>query len=251
MKKSAYVLALIIAVFLTIVSCTKSGQLNAPAGQIAATKTVLKVNEPDLLALVGADSTKSVFWTVTPAGHDTLTTQKNGARLVFTKSGDYAVTANQSGAAPASITIKVTDSVYNPDYNPYFTPLTGDEIKLTPGYYKNAAGDTTALAFTATTTNTYCTNSMLSLGYSLYLNKYSLSFVGATRSIVCGAGSSTLSQYFNFSVYQATLANGTFPFAATLNGTTYTGSIEITTTNIIFHWNYTSGVVISPLTLTR
>jgi hypothetical protein len=130
MKKSTYPLALVVAAILTIASCTKGGQLNAPAGQIAATKTILKINEPDLLALVGADSTKSVFWTVTPAGHDTLTTQKNGARLVFTKSGDYAVTANQSGAAPASITIKVTDSVYDPNYNPYFTPLTGDEIKL-------------------------------------------------------------------------------------------------------------------------
>ena len=146
MKKSTYALALIVAVIFTITGCGKDGKLNAPAGQIAATYTRGKINQPDLMALSGADSTKVVNWSVSPTGQDSLITQRNIAKWFFKKAGTYIVSASQSGSAAANITITIIDSVYVP--TPYATPFTaGDQITLKPQYIKSATSDSTYLSY--------------------------------------------------------------------------------------------------------
>ncbi len=250
MKNAAYIFITLFAFVILIIACTKKLD-SIPAGKIAATKVKLKINEADTLLLVGADSTKTVNWSISPAGYDTLTTKKNAARLVFNKSGSYTVYADQNGGTPASIVISVSDSVYTPPSNPLFSLLTGDQLTLTPSIYTSRAGDTTALAFTVTTTNSYCTNSVLSIGYGGYDNIYAFTAVGVSHFNPCGVGSGPLTGSFNYGLFHPVLVNGTYSFTATLNGTNYTGSIVVTTTTVTFNWPYTSGVLITPKQISK
>ena len=253
MKNSTYGFLVFIAVLFTITACTKNGQLDAPAGQIAAAYTRLKINQPDLMALVGADSTKVVTWSVSPGGSDTLTTQRNGARWVFTKAGTYTVSASQTGAAPASITITVIDSLYAP--TPYATHFTaGEQITLTPKYVKSAHSDSSYLAFTAVTKNSYCANSTIDMGvyYDRSAGSYYMQLTQVLHPSDCGVGSSKLTGSLGYEWYQASVSNGSYPLYIEFNNQpNVVGSIEITDTQIIFHWDNTGGVVISPLTLGR
>jgi len=253
MKKSTYAFALIIAVIVTMAACTKSGQLNAPAGQIAATYTRGKINQPDLMALSGADSTKVVNWSVSPAGSDSLIVQRNIAKWFFKKAGTYIVSANQSGGASANITITVIDSLYVP--TPYATPFTaGEQITLVPKYVKSTTSDSTYLSFTATTKNSYCANSTMDMGvfYDRNSNTYYMQLTQVLHPEDCGVGSSPITKTVDYGSYQASLSDGSYPLNIEFNNQpSLTGSIEITDTQIVFHWTNTGGVVITPLTLSR
>ncbi|WP_295674632.1 hypothetical protein [uncultured Mucilaginibacter sp.] len=253
MKKSTYTFPLIIAVIFIVNACTKEGKLNAPAGQIAATFTRGKINQPDLMALSGADSTKIVNWSVSPAGSDSLLTQHNIAKWFFKKAGTYTVSANQSGGATASIVITIIDSLYIP--TPYATPFTaGEQITLVPKYIKSTISDSSFLSFTATTKNSYCGNSAIDLGvyYDTNAKAYYMQLTQVLHNADCGVTSSTLTRTVNYGSYQTSLANGSYPLYIEFNNQpNVVGSIEITDTQIIFHWANTGGVVIMPLTLSR
>jgi len=253
MKKSTYTFALIIAAIFTITACTKDGKLNAPTGQIAATFTRGKINQPDLMALSGADSTKVVNWSVSPAGSDSLITQRNASKWFFKKAGTYVVSASQSGSATANITITIIDSLYVP--TPYATPFTaGDQITLKPQYIKSATSDSTYLLFTATTKDSYCANSTLDMGdfYDSSTGSYYLQVTQVLHPHDCGTTSSPISQTLNYAGYLKSVSNGTYPLYVEFNNQpNIAGSIEITDTQVIFHWDNTGGVVITPSTLSR
>jgi len=252
MKNSTYGLLVIIAIILSVAACTKDGKLNAPAGQIAAAYTKLKINQPDLMALSGADSTKVVNWSVSPAGSDSLVTQRNAAKWFFKKAGIYTVSASQPGSAAATITITVIDSLYAP--TPYATPFTaGEQITLTPHYVKSAHSDSTYLSFTATTKNAYCTNSTLDMAvfYDKGSGSYYLQLTQVLHPEDCGGGSNTITKTIDYSSYQASLSDGSYPLYIEFNNQpNVTGSIEITNTQVIFHWDNTS-VLITPAVLSR
>jgi hypothetical protein len=48
-----------------------------------------------------------------------------------------------------------------------------------------------------------------------------------------------------------TLANGIYTIAANLNQVNYQGSLKVTDTYYTFTWNYTTGIIISPLQIKR
>lgn len=252
MKKSIYALALIIATILMVTACTKNGQLNAPAGQIAATYTRGKINQPDLMALSGADSTKVVNWSVSPTGSDSLITKKNAAEWFFKKAGTYTVSANQSGAT-ASIVVTIIDSLYVP--TPYATPFTaGEQITLTPHYVKSATSDSTYLSFTATTKNSYCGNSTIDMAvfYDKNAGNYYMQLTQVLHNGDCGATSGPITKTVDYGSYQTSLSDGTYGlYIAFNNQQNAVGSIDITDTQVVFHWTNTAGVVITPATLTR
>jgi len=253
MKNSTYGFFAIAALIFTAAACTKDGKLNAPTGQIAATYTKLKINQPDLMALVGADSTKTVNWTVSPSGSDTLAVKRNAARLVFTKAGTYTVDASQTGAASATITITVIDSLYvpTPDVSPFSA---GEQITLTPKYVKSATSDSTWLAFTVTTKNSYCTNSSMDMGvfYDGGSSSYYMQLTQVIHNGDCGVGSAPLTGHLDYQSYYAALADGTYPLNIEFNNhPNVVGSITVTDTTITFQWDNTSGVIITPATLTR
>jgi len=254
MKRSTYAFAPIMAVIFTIAACTKDGKLNAPAGQIAATFTRGKINQPDLMALSGADSTKVVNWSVSPVGSDSLITQRNASKWFFKKAGTYIVSASQAGSATANISITIIDSVYVA--TPYATPFTaGDQITVKPQYVKSTKSDSSYLAFTVTTKDAYCTNSTFDMG--VFYDKSSSSYYMQVTQVLhpedCGTGSSPISKSTDYGSYQASLVDGSYPLYIEFNNQpNIAGSIEITDTQVIFHWDNGNGkVLITPLVLSR
>jgi len=239
---------LLLAIFV-ISACNKFGDLSSPDGKLEASSYKVKINQPDSILLNGAKSTDTVQWSVTPAGYDSLITKNNAALIFFKKAGIYHVKAiDKSLTGSAAIT--VSDSVYHPVPTYWYTQLTGDQITLKPHYV--ASGDSTFIQFVAQTKNYYCGSSRLMAVDSLINGRYGITFLDAMQPNPCVIGESPISAVINFANNQPTpLANETFPLSVTLNGTTYTGSIAVTSATITFNWNYTAGVLISPKQINR
>ncbi|MEO3406878.1 hypothetical protein AAFN85_23380 [Mucilaginibacter sp. CAU 1740] len=130
-------------------------------------------------------------------------------------------------------------------------PLAGDKITLSPVAYNNGATDSIRIAFNAVTTNLYCSNGLLKLHNTIDASQnFHIDFLHVQAPIVChGTGDIPMVAAVNFQ--KSHLANGSYPLVITLNGTTYTGSIQVSATAITFDWNYTTGIVISPKTISR
>jgi hypothetical protein len=250
MKKNVYAFLALLGLIFSFTACTKSG-FNAPAGQIAISKTSLKRYEPDTMTLVGADSTKAVNWSFSPSGSDSTTAKvKNFARVVFRKAGTYTITATQ-GATTANVTVKVSDSVYAP--TPYVTPLiAGETVTVVPQYVKATATALAHLAFTITTKNSYCTNSKLDFGaYVANDGTFYLSVTQILHPYDCGVTSLPVTGNYDVNYIYNTIANGTHTINFSLANKPLSGTFDVTDTQITFHWDNTNGVAISPAVLTR
>jgi hypothetical protein len=249
-KKSIHGILVLMLSLYVISACNKSGNLSGPAGTLVASSYKVKINQPDTLLLNGAKTTDTVHWSVTPAGCDSLITKNNAALIFFKKAGVYQVKALDNGLSPAMVSITVSDSVYQPPVTYISTPLIGDQITLLPFYHTSS--DSSYLQFIAVTKNFYCSDSQLLTRDSLVNGQYGINLLRVEQPSQCTTGQSPLSPTINFTVGQpAPLGNGAYPLSVTLNGTTYTGSIVVTTTTITYNWNYTSGVLISPKQVSR
>jgi hypothetical protein len=259
MKNLAYSLIGIVFILFVVSACNKfadltslKGDLASLNGKLAVTKSTVKIMEPDSMLLVGAKTSDTFVWSVTPSGYDSLITKNNAGLIFFKKSGNYVVSVSDNGATPITAAITVTDSVYHTPVQYTTTPLTGDQITLVPHLYKSQTSDSTYLYFVAQTKNSYCGISKLNVADSLVNNTYAIGFVNVVQPSPCVIGDSPIAAVINFTQnIPAPLSNGTFPLSVTLNGITYTGSIVITPTNITYNWNYSSGVLIAPKQISR
>jgi hypothetical protein len=252
MKNFTYVILTLLAAFFIISGCSKIAN-PANNGKIVASKTELKINEHDSLVFVGATSTDTTSWSVTPTGFNYVTGKKNAALIAFTKAGSYTVTATHNGLLPASIVIKVgTDSVSNPSDTTTFVPLTGDQITLQAGYYKSAKSDSAGITFSARTKNNYCSNGILRFNASVDANNnYAINLLNIQEPKICRGTTDHPIASNGVILTRGSLQNGTYPIKATLNGIDYTGHIIVTTSTITFDWSYTSGVLITPKIINR
>jgi hypothetical protein len=233
-------------------ACNKYGYLAGQTGKLVASSTKIDINQPDTLLLSGAKTTDTVHWSVSPSGADSLITKNNVALIFFKKAGVYTVQAIDQPMSPASISITVADSVYKPAITYNYPQLTGDQITLVPHFYNNPAADSSYLSFVAQTKNSYCGTSKLLVADSLVNNSYGIRFLYVEQPSPCIIGQSPIAAVINFTQNPAVaIPNGTFPLSVTLNGTTYTGSIVATSSTITFNWNYTSGVLIAPMQISR
>jgi hypothetical protein len=259
MKNLTYTILAVLLAFFVIQSCNK---MNDPAnnGKIVATKTQVKMYELDSLSLVGTTTQDSVQWSVSPSGFNGLSHQGGRARVLFTKAGSYTVTASKIGGIPASIVIKVsTDSVSNPTH-PIDTPvtpvdtvkitqLTGDQITLHPSIYQKT--DSVGFQFNAITTNLYCSRGTLEYsGIATPARSFQFDFLDVRGPITC-TGTNIPMVISPLPLWKIYMGNGTYPLKATLNGTTYTGSVIVSATTVTFDWNYTSGIIITPKVFNR
>ena len=196
MKHLTFSLPVLLAVFLILQGCNKNG-LPPANGELSASSLNVEINQPDSLRLTGAASTDSVKWSVTPAGFDSLVTKNNTALVFFKKSGTYSVTAIDKGV-PASINIKVNDSVYHGGQQYVNVLLTGDQITLVPYYHKSLNADSTFIYFIAQTKNYYCSGN-INVADSVINSKYFLGFVNVTQQSPCAIGSTPIGTgvYFN------------------------------------------------------
>jgi hypothetical protein len=162
-----------------------------------------------------------------------------------------AINDAKIGASKNALKTSGDTVVQTPPDTAKLVALTGDKITLSPGYYQNAAGDSVGISFNAVTTNLYCSNGLLKFHNAIDANNnYFIDFLNVQEPLVChGTGDIPMAAAVHFQ--RSYLLNGSYPLKATLNGTTYTGSIVVSASTITFNWNYTSGVIISPKTLSR
>ena len=246
MKNLIYGLFALLLVVFAISACNKLNDPSVKAGQLVASKYQLKINEPDSLLLVGADTTHTISWSVTPAGFDSLVTLRNKGLIKFTKAGSYVVKTIDNGKSATTASITVSDSVYQPAGR-YVAALTGDQITLVPHYYHNAAADSSYLYFVAETSKSYCATGSFYLSWGPHNGGYNINLMGIVQNSPCTGSQAPINGIIYLTQNDpAILPNGTTPLSVVLNGTTYTGSMVVTATAISFNWDYNAGVLISP-----
>ena len=177
--------------------------------------------------------------------------------ILFARPGTYRVTASSLGADSSATdsswgTISVTDTVYQPVPPPAYdtTTLAGDQITITPSVDSNAN-----LFLLAQTKNSYgCASTLI---YEMSAGGTGGGGIGLTFYEVVSNGTGPCNgvqnpaSAFLFPGATSTWPIGTYPVTARLNGITYTGTLTITNTTYTFSWNYSSGVLISPLQLNK
>jgi hypothetical protein len=259
MKTLTYI-AIFFALLFAFNACTKVGYTTE---HLDATHATIKIGQTDSLELVGAAASDSIKWSVSPAGFNWMVNSHNHAIVNFNKAGVYIITTLVNGTTNYNYTITVTNEVYNPAPPPAngqatHISIAGDQITLLAHYNKSTQSDSAHVYFNAQTTNNYqCSNSYLNYTHSLDASgHFSIGFIDMYQPALkdCTTGNTTITSPvipFMQSVQNTYLANGTFPLTVTLNGTTYTGSLTITVTDVTFNWTYTSGVMITPQHFTR
>jgi hypothetical protein len=219
----------------------------------------VKMAEPLTAATNTTSSNSFIKWSVKPSTNTWISSDTSSSpTILFYSLGTYIITANyftdSATSEPydsSSATVVVSDSVYHSypvcDLIGQKPIASGDQITLMPISYSD-----TGLVLLAHTQDNYG-NDYPSLGFVVASSSggtYNFAFNNVTWS-PC-AGYTTLaptpaSGGLSFSV----LSNGTYNVIISLNGVNYQGSLLVTDTECTFTWNYTSGIIISPLQIQR
>jgi hypothetical protein len=258
-KKLIYGAAMLLIVVFTAQSCQKVNNLNSQ--QIIASKTTITATYLDSLTVSNTTTADSIVWSISPATGFNLFHYTNKAFVRFTQAGTFTVTAVVNGGPPLTLAIVVNaaptppaDTTTTPPHN---VPLTNDQISLTAYFHKGPIADSSYIYFTAKTVAMHsCTNSILQVTNSLSsTNSFNIAFIDIFQPATCNTftGNITARNYITFTqnLSNPYMANGTYPLTATLNGTTYTGSITVSSTTVDISWSYSAGVLISPLHFAR
>jgi hypothetical protein len=260
MKKFSYLTWVCFILFLMVTSCAKDPQVSSTGTKptLTLSKTDVKVAEPLLASTSGQSSGSIVHWATSNNGHVGTSVTTDSASLVFTSPGAYTVTAyyfTPMGIAPydsSFANVTVNDSIYN--NTPVSVPgcdadtikylLPNDELTITPILSDSG------LVFVGTSKFIYSNSAFLYASGNLTGagGKYEGDF-DSTLNYVCYGSSIPGNAYSIVSFAHG--SNGTFDLTFRLNGVSYAGSFTLSDTGINIVWNYTSGIIISPLTVSK
>lgn len=241
-------------------ACKKNGNAAADKSALTLSKTSVKMGEPLVVATNATGSNLVTKWSVNPSLNTWISSVNNKTVILFSSPGRYTVTASyySDSTAPvpydsSSSPVIVTDSIYSDslvscDLLAQVPINAGDQITLTPISYSD-----TGLVLLSHTQQTYG-NYYSSLGIVELTDS-------ADGTYVFGFGTVTESPCDNYftngptpatgSVSFSGLTNGTHPITLALNGVPYQGTLVVTDTDCTFTWNYTAGIIISPLHIQR
>jgi hypothetical protein len=233
-----------------LASCTKvSSSSSFPQTGLTVSSSSLDKGQP-LVVTAPSTVTGGIAWSVSPSNLTHVTPGNGQAIVLFGQPGTYQVTgayALNGDSASSTATVTVSDSAYTPPVPVTWdtTSLVGDVITLTPVIDSNAQ-----LIFIAQTGKSYYFASTMIYGVTAgpaWVGGLSVSFYGLVT-----AGNGT-GGYQNPAVAYLFLdnlnkpADGTYALTVSVSGIQYTGSITVAGGVYTFNWNYTTGVVISPL----
>ena len=264
MKKRIFIAIACLSV--AFYSCKKDKTHN-PEVLTASKTTGIQKGEPVLFTLTGAPAGSIVNWSVFPANAQLDATNSDTIESVlFVQSGQYTVTAIINNVTVTSV-VTVVDISYkspgNPSYNPNWSDLydtvsvaIGDNLRITP----SAKGD--SLALTAITDNSYsCINNYLNVffypynSYNSSLSEYTAAFlleytVAIPKSAGCLGGEKKASSTFWIYIPSD---NSPHYIDVFINSHGYSGTVTRSNdgNTYTFIWSNTSGVTLSPLTVTR
>jgi hypothetical protein len=217
----------------------------------------VKLGQPLIVTTSATGSNLFTKWSVNPPANTSITTTGNQSVILFSKAGGYTITASYftDSTAPvpydsSSSQVTVTDSIYNDSTiiarcnTVLQVPFnSGDLITLTPVSYS----DSGMVTFLVHTQNTYGNNSP-SLGFMSVNNTgntFSFDFPGINE-FPCDPATAAPTPATGSMVFSG-LGMGTYSISLTLNGSSYQGSIVASASSCTITWNYTSGIIISPL----
>ena len=239
---------------LGLAACTKSsstGGSTKPSSTLTVSATSAAKGEPVTFSVPSALANTPLQWSVYPSNLTHLSAGKGQAVVLFGSAGTYHVVAGYGNGADSSadtVSVVITDSVYNPPPPVTYdtTSLASDVITLTP-----IIDSTGQLFMAAQTAKSYESPSLLYNVVSTegWTGGLSISFYGV--GTIQGSGYSTTAYAYLFLNNNTTPSPGTYPLTVTVDGTQYTGSITVTSNGFSFTWNYTTGVIISPLQVTH
>ncbi|SRR5579871_863929 len=260
MKKIISVCVLISTMIIFIASCNKNNSTTSKSGLTLSNATVKK-GQP--LVVTSNVSGGFVKWTVNPSSAGTwVNASGNKSVILFSNAGSYTITANYftDSVAPvpydsSSSGVVVTDSIYNDSSGQWAhcdaleqVPIANnDQIFLTPISYSD-----TGLVLLAHTLQTYG-NYYPTLGFPQITDSADGTYIfgfGEVTESPCNNSTSTPTPAAG-TLSLAGLTNGVHNFTLTLNNAIYQGTLTVTDTECTFIWNYTSGIIISPLTITK
>jgi hypothetical protein len=252
---------LIVIMCISVLSCNKnSAKGPASTGSTTAvlslSQSQVSKGEPLIASLPTGITATAVKWWVNTNTPTHITPSNGQALILFSSNGVYRVTAAYSTADSsysdtATASVAVNDSTYSPPppANTDTSSLSGDLITLTPSF--DSLGN---LIFTAQTANSYgCEPYLVSLIYGspapggpIKINFYE---VISDNTGNCN-GIANPATAFEFTT-TANWSNGAYPLSVNMGTNSYTGSLTIAGGSYSFTWNYSSGVVISPLQVNK
>jgi hypothetical protein len=224
---------------------------------LTLSKTTVNRGEQLLVSTNLSDVNSKIKWTVFPSGYSNVSPANKEAAAIFAFAGTYRITASyyslsDTSAAydSSSSTVLVTDSFYTPTSNGMnvdTASLAGDQIILVP-----VKASDSVFVMLAQTTNLYnCTPYLTAYGVggdissSLLFDFRSVEVVEGTGG--CNGAKNPAVAYIFFNP----AANGNYNFSVYFNQITYQGILTVTDTSYTFTWNYTSGILISPLQIRK
>jgi hypothetical protein len=239
-----------------ILSCSKNPDSTITKPILLLSKTTVKMGEPLCATLTGQAMNTNVAWSSNSGGHIWPTPNTDSAIYIFTSPGTYIVKANFQSHINGSNdstdgTVMVTDSIFSDtalatcDVVVVKNLTPDDQINLTPVDYSD-----TGLVFVAQTMNLYYHSPLLNSNGEIHLSESGFE-VDISSALIFPCSGSTAPAPAVGLVVLTGLTNRTYSLSFKLNNTTYSGSMNVTDTNITFNWTPSTGVTISPLMIQR
>ena len=223
------------------------GQLTGPIYM----STQVQLGQP-LIAFIELTGGPQIRWTAS-SSYDArfahVTSAGYQAMFIFEQPGCQKVMASSLGLDGVSVVdsswalVQVLNTVYKPTFiENDIISLVGDQVSLTPTLDSNAN-----LIFLAQTRNTYgCFSSIV---YSVTSDSNGAGGLNIDlqegideNSYGCKMVENPASAYLFPSSQTSGWAPGDYPISVSLNGATYSGTLNITADAYTINWNYTAGV---------
>jgi hypothetical protein len=239
-----------------MISCSKDPSSSNSMAKLFLSKSTVKIGEPLYATLSGQAANTNVAWSSSTSSPQWATPSTDSAVYIFTSAGSYTVKANfQSGINGANDStygnVIVTDSIFSDsaittcDVVANKNLAAGDEINLTPVDYSD-----TGIVFISHTKDLYSHSPFLNSNGEIHINESGFEVdIDSELSYPC-LGSAALTPAVGWVVLTG-LTNRTYTLAFKFNGTTYAGTMSVTSTQVTITWTYSSGVTISPLIIQK
>ncbi len=245
------------------IACVKNSSATNYSGSknnstLTLSKSLVEKGEPLLASTTKSDLNAIIRWQVHPANNTVVLPSDAKAAIFIANAGNYQVTANYYSPSDTTIaydssnsTITVNDSSYIPPpvAAGYDTAsLAGDQITLIP-----ASSLDSGLVIIAKTANLYhCYPYLTAYGWTQGGVNSSLDLDFRSAEVVEGKVECAGIKNPAFAFMPTNIsANGVYTITAIFNGISYQGSVTVTDTQYSFTWNYSSGIIISPLLINR
>ena len=249
-------------ILMGIAACVKnkgSIEYNRSTNVLTISKPIIKKGEPLFVSTKAADSNSLIRWAIKPSDGALIVPDGNQATIYIILPGIYLITAKYY---PLSDTTKaydssnssiiVNDSIYTAQAvgsNFDTVALAGDQLTLIP----ISASDASFVLLVKTARLYNCSPYITAYGGGP-ITSTSIDFDFKSAEVVEGNGNCAGGKIPAIAFITLTpnpFSPGMFSVAADFDQVHYDGSLTATDSNYTFTWNYTSGIIISPLQIKK